>query len=348
MFRFCVQSRRRWRVAKHAGLLSLLSIAIVGVFASSAFASATLGQTGAPTGDAFNGDQEIGILSAAVPAGGGTIFQTQSGTCPLVGTYNFQVLRPEGGDHYLVVGDTGNQTDPCDSQLHSYPVSIPVQAGDVLGVYIVSPWHGILSLSGSVEDFDFQAEPGVGDTISLPGSGSITLDESATLVTDSDLALGTHADITTNATSPAGAVVNYTAPSATDEDLSTVSVSCVPTSGSTFAIGDTTVTCTATDTDGDSNSPVQTTFNVHVKGAAEQLTDLQNAVTGVGPGTSLKDKVTSIQTSLAAGQTSTACGTLAAFVNEVKAQTGKSISTATAATLIATAQGIEAVIPCTT
>jgi hypothetical protein len=165
------------------------------------------------------------------------------------------------------------------------------------------------------------------------------------LVTDSDLALTVPSDRTLNATGPGGATVAYTV-TASDENLATVTVTCSPKSGSTFAIGTTTVTCTATDTDGDANSPVQKTFNVHVKGAAEQLGDLANMVNGVGPGASLAGKIGLIQSSLAAGDTSGACGALTAFINQVNAQTGKSISPATAATLIADAQQIEAVIPC--
>jgi hypothetical protein len=163
---------------------------------------------------------------------------------------------------------------------------------------------------------------------------------------DADLSLAQPSNVTVNATSPAGAVVHYTNPAASDEDLSTVTVGCVPPSGSTFAIGDTTVTCTATDTDGDANSPVQKTFNVHVKGAAEQLSDLANAVKGVGPGTSLADKVAAAQAYLAAGDKTDACSTLNAFINEVKAQSGKSIPAAKASSLIAEAQQIEAVIGC--
>jgi hypothetical protein len=165
------------------------------------------------------------------------------------------------------------------------------------------------------------------------------------LVTDSDLALTVPSDQTIDATAPSGATVTYTA-TASDENLATVTVNCSPPSGSTFAIGTTTVSCTATDTDGDANSPVQKTFSVQVKGAAEQLTDLGNAVNGVGPGTSLAGKVSLIQSSLAAGDTRDACGTLTAFINQVNAQTGKSIPPATAVTLIAAAQRIEAVIPC--
>lgn len=53
------------------------------------------------------------------------------------------------------------------------------------------------------------------------------------------------------ATGPAGAVVSYTA-SASDAVDDSVVVSCSPPSGSTFAIGTTTVTCSASDTEGNS------------------------------------------------------------------------------------------------
>jgi hypothetical protein len=54
------------------------------------------------------------------------------------------------------------------------------------------------------------------------------------------------ADITVEATSASGAVVTYSA-SATDIVDGSVSVQCVPGSGSTFAVGTTTVSCSATD-----------------------------------------------------------------------------------------------------
>jgi hypothetical protein len=167
-------------------------------------------------------------------------------------------------------------------------------------------------------------------------------------VANSDLSLGQPGDVSVNATSAAGATVNYPTPAASDEALSTVSVSCLPASGSTFATGNTTVTCTAIDTDGDTNGPVQKMFTVHVKGASEQLSDLAGAVKGVGSGSSLADKVAKIESYLASNDASGACSTLNAFVQEVNAQSGKkSISASTAATLTTSAQQVEAVIPCT-
>src|SRR5213078_3148125 len=57
------------------------------------------------------------------------------------------------------------------------------------------------------------------------------------------------ANIFADATSSAGAVVNYTA-TATDNSNQSVSVNCSPASGNTFPAGTTTVQCTATDASG--------------------------------------------------------------------------------------------------
>lgn len=163
---------------------------------------------------------------------------------------------------------------------------------------------------------------------------------------DSDLQIPTGAPVIVDATSPAGALVTYAAPVATDpDDSAPPSVSCSPASGASFQIGQTTVTCTATDAD-DANSPVSSSFTVTVQGAAAQLADLAQAVPGAGPGTSLSDKVARAQADLASGDVADACGALGAFVNEVTAQAGKTIPSATARELIAGTQRIQAVLAC--
>ncbi len=61
---------------------------------------------------------------------------------------------------------------------------------------------------------------------------------------------GVPSDIVAEATSGDGAVVTFASPTASDLVDGTVSVTCTPASGSTFALGDTTVTCTAKDVHG--------------------------------------------------------------------------------------------------
>lgn len=65
---------------------------------------------------------------------------------------------------------------------------------------------------------------------------------------------GVPSDITETATGSSGASVTYTAPTATDAVDGDVNVTCEPPSGSTFPLGETTVTCSATDQAGNEAS----------------------------------------------------------------------------------------------
>ena len=150
-------------------------------------------------------------------------------------------------------------------------------------------------------------------------------------------------DITVNATGPTGARVTF-AISATDDVDGAVPVTCAPETGSTFSIGKTLVTCGAEDT---AKNTASASFTVTVKAAAQQLADLRAAVQAVGPGTSLADKVMAAQAAYTAGDPARTCEILNAFINQVKAQTGKSITApSTADTLIADATRIRAVLGC--
>jgi sugar lactone lactonase YvrE len=80
---------------------------------------------------------------------------------------------------------------------------------------------------------------------------------------------GVPADITVDATSASGAVVTFASPTASDNVDGPVPVSCSPASGSTFPIGTTTVTCTATDAAGNTSTA---TFTVTVNPSAVDTT----------------------------------------------------------------------------
>jgi hypothetical protein len=148
------------------------------------------------------------------------------------------------------------------------------------------------------------------------------------------------ASVAADATGPAGAVVSYAA-SANDDIDGPVAVTCTPSSGTTFAIGTTTVTCTASDTAG---NEAGASFDVHVRGADEQLGILFAAV--AGPGSSLPNKVEDARAALAAGVVDAACGKLAAFANEVTAQSGKTLPARKAGELLASVQRIRVVLSC--
>jgi hypothetical protein len=63
------------------------------------------------------------------------------------------------------------------------------------------------------------------------------------------------ADMKVEATGPSGSVVTYTTPTATDDSDGPIAlVTCAPASGSTFPLGTTTVTCSATDSHGNTGT----------------------------------------------------------------------------------------------
>ena len=140
--------------------------------------------------------------------------------------------------------------------------------------------------------------------------------------------------------SPSGAVVVYPAFSV-DDNCPGVKVSSSPKPGSTFAIGDTRVTGTATDASGNTTTA---SFIVHVNGAAAQLTQLSTSVVGVGPGTLLFDTVDVARRQLAKGNKTGACVALDVFIPLTRVQIGKRIPTGVVDRLIADAQRIRAVI----
>ncbi len=90
------------------------------------------------------------------------------------------------------------------------------------------------------------------DTAGNTGSASFDVTVSP-YVDDVDPIVTVPTDITTEATGPSGAVVTFSASAIDNVDGSLVPV-CVPASGSTFALGTTTVTCSATDAAGNTGS----------------------------------------------------------------------------------------------
>jgi hypothetical protein len=156
------------------------------------------------------------------------------------------------------------------------------------------------------------------------------------------------ANKTVDATSPQGRTVTYTV-TASDPDNppSQLTISCSPASGSTFPIGTTTVNCTASDPAGNTASG---SFQVTVKGAAQQVSDLINLVNSFGLSsnlqTALDNKLQDVLTAINAGQTATACSELTDFIGFVQSHTGKGITQSQANQLIAAAQQIQAVLGC--
>ncbi|HET7567119.1 MAG TPA: HYR domain-containing protein [Gaiellaceae bacterium] len=148
------------------------------------------------------------------------------------------------------------------------------------------------------------------------------------------------ANQTVDADSPAGTVVTYHT-SAYDLVDGVTAVTCSPASGSTFAVGTTTVNCSSTDAHGNTSTG---SFTVKVRSPLEMTTLFCPSLKGVGPGSSFYDKCMDAKHYIAIGDTADAIATLKAFKHEVAAQSGKKITAAKAASLTATANAIIAAL----
>lgn len=145
-------------------------------------------------------------------------------------------------------------------------------------------------------------------------------------------------DITVDATSAAGAAVTFTLTATGGTPTCENADGEVVTSGDTFPIGATTVTCTVTN-DGGSAS---TSFVVTVRGLPTQLDELL----GLGLPHSLEVKLEHAADLLTAGDVATACNVLGAFQQEAQMQTGHQLAPALAARVLPAVQRIGELAGC--
>jgi HYR domain len=238
----------------------------------------------------------------------------------------------QSGIHHCAINSTTLSLGPLPDSFPSFGFGAPIFSPEVQatpeGVQAIRPPDGT-------------SKAIAGSCVNAAGSTSFTeshynYDATAPTIT-------VPATQTVNATSPAGATVNYSAP-ISDALSGIASSGCSPASGSVFPIGQTTVTCNATDKAG--NSAASQSFTVQVNGAAAQLSALLAAVTNVAPGSSMADKLKQIQGYIAINDKASACSGLTNFISLVKAQSGKKLTAAQATSFIAQANNIRATLGC--
>jgi len=147
--------------------------------------------------------------------------------------------------------------------------------------------------------------------------------------------------ITVDATTPEGAVVTY-ASSANDLVSGSVAVTCAPASGSTFAIGTTTVACSARDSSGNSATG---RFAVVVLSPAQMIANLIADATA----DSFRQALSLLQNALSSvdrNNLSAACSQVTALISQVQAQSGKTLTTAQADELLRQANDVKAALGC--
>jgi HYR domain-containing protein len=152
--------------------------------------------------------------------------------------------------------------------------------------------------------------------------------------------------VAVDATSPAGARVTYAASAHDDRDPAP-RLACTPAAGSVFAIGDTTVSCLATDAAG---NKATARFVVHVRGAGEQIVALIDKTLAFLDLPSLKFSLRTALQSIADGIVArnprAACRGLNLYAAAVKLAPAKAFTPAERAELVADAIRIESVVGC--
>lgn len=186
----------------------------------------------------FTNPPNVAFGSTAIgsTAGPASIFVTNSGTGPMT----FSSISTSG---------------PFAISNMNCPVApFPLAAGAYCRISVTySPTACVMGL-GSLTFVD----NGPGGSQSVPLQG-----QAPPAGCDADLVLVQQRNFSANATSPAGAVVNYQLPIALDEEATPPPITCNPAPGSLFPIGTTTVSCSTTDPD-DTPSTVSTTFPITV------------------------------------------------------------------------------------
>jgi hypothetical protein len=173
--------------ARAYGTLALsVGVGLIGLVSpSSAGAATQIGETFAP------GDCDGGFIyittgspggSYAAPAPGViTSWSFQGGSTPT--QLRLKIGRPAGGNNYTIVGE-GKLESPPVGVLTSFPVRISVQAGDVLGFYLVSGKCGVFTADYPYAFLAGDAAPGT--TAAFTPGGTFKWDISALLEPDAD------------------------------------------------------------------------------------------------------------------------------------------------------------------
>jgi hypothetical protein len=189
------------RTLKRFALAASLAALWLAAGATPAAASVTLGQLGPNTATCVSG-QDIDVFQASVASGNGyqvpatgTITSWSNNSAPGTGqSLTFKVFRKVNEPNvYAVVGHDGPR--PLrDGVLSTFPASIPVQAGDLIGYNTLSSagTSCTIPLSGVAGNSVLSTNPGLadGDSRSFSGASSNLLNLTAVFVPSNAVTVG--------------------------------------------------------------------------------------------------------------------------------------------------------------
>ncbi len=239
------------------------------------------------------------ITTEATSASGATVNFSASATDIVDGALSATCLPASGSTFPL--GTTTVNCSATDAHSNTGSNSFTITVQDTTDPIVTVPANittEATSASGATVNFSASATDAVDGTLAAtctPTSGSTFAIGTTTVncsATDANNNTGSNsftvtvqdttdptvtvpANITTEATSASGATVNFSA-SATDAVDGALSATCTPTSGSTFAIGTTTVNCSATDANSNTGS---NSFTVTVQDTTDPIVTVPANIT---------------------------------------------------------------------
>ena len=176
-----------------AGAIAALAVLALLFSAAPAGAATQIGETFEPTGNC-SPRTRLQIASpnnkyAAPFAGVITSWSEQSSSAGGESPVVFKVARAAGGDNYTIVGQSEGKPIPDADQLNTFPVRIPVQAGDVIGLFSGPP--SVFLCSGTATGYTvglgpFGEDTALGATSTFPPVPDQRLAISAVLEADCD------------------------------------------------------------------------------------------------------------------------------------------------------------------
>jgi len=198
-------------------------------------------------------------------------------TAPALTSYPYDTMKFE-----LLVTDNGNLSDlaSCDVQVLdvtppeiAVPSDMTIEATSASGSAVTfaptahDAFHGDVAVTCIPESDSTFALGKTSVTCSASDKAdppnTATASFNVSVVDTTPPVIAEHEGVTAEAASAAGAAVAYINPSTSDAVDGTGTAICAPASGSTFALGTTTVTCNASDNAG--NVAIPTTFSITVQ-----------------------------------------------------------------------------------
>jgi hypothetical protein len=207
----------------------------------------------------YSPNVHAGIATASASFVGTDLYEPSTGSVSFTITKKEIRIVPTSGQSKLIT-----KTDP----LFVYTIEPSLYTGDSI--------TGVLARASGESAGEHVFTLG---TLSAGGDYRLMLDAPTAFAILPDItapAIALHTDVVAEAISADGAVGTYTLPIASDGVDVQVDVACLPSSGSTFVLGTTTVTCSARDAGGNSAS---SSFTITVRDTTAPVVTLAGAST---------------------------------------------------------------------